>query len=150
MITREPEFFPPPPNLVASLGRHVLFTCRAVGQATLLLAQAVVATRFALTRRARHEIVVQMFVSGIKSLGVITIVEIALARRIRAAGRSLDGRLYLNYAGIRFSRVRNDEPVSTPSRRLDCHRCVRVSLCVLRWVGGVAANSSPKESTRRW
>lgn len=74
MITREPEFFPPPQNAVAGLGRYVLFSCRAVGQAALLLGQAVVAMRFALTRRARHEIIVQMFVSGIKSLGVITIV----------------------------------------------------------------------------
>lgn len=74
MIRREPEYFPPADNLVSQLGRHVLFFCRAVGQGTILLFEALAAVRFALTRRARHEIVVQMFVGGIKSLGVITVV----------------------------------------------------------------------------
>ncbi len=74
MRTREPEYFPPPENFVAQLGRHVLFFSRSVGQGGLLFLQAVLAVRFALTKRARHEIVVQMYVSGIKSLGVITVV----------------------------------------------------------------------------
>ncbi|MBL7076237.1 MAG: ABC transporter permease [Kiritimatiellae bacterium] len=74
MVTREPEYFPPAENFVAQLGRHVLFFCRSVGQGGLLFLQAVLAVRFALTKRAREEIIMQMFVSGIKSLGVITVV----------------------------------------------------------------------------
>ena len=53
-----------------------MFFCRVVGQVTLLLWLAIVSLRFALTRRSRCEIVVQMFVTGIKSLGVITIVAV--------------------------------------------------------------------------
>ena len=76
MVTHEPEYFPPPPNFIAGLGRNVLFSMRAVGRAVLLLSRAVVSMRFALTRRARREIIVQMHVSGIRSLGVITIVAV--------------------------------------------------------------------------
>ncbi|NQU39317.1 MAG: ABC transporter permease [Lentisphaerae bacterium] len=74
MVTREPEYFPPAAGTVAQLGRNVLFFCRSVGQATLLLIHAIGTLRFAFTKRARQEIVMQMFVSGIKSLGVISVV----------------------------------------------------------------------------
>ncbi len=74
MITREPEFFPDPVNAVARIGRRVLFSFRETGRAVLLLAAAVVAMRTMFHKRARHEILVQMFVFGIKSLGVITVV----------------------------------------------------------------------------
>jgi phospholipid/cholesterol/gamma-HCH transport system permease protein len=76
MITREPEYFPPPENPVADVGRKVLFACRAIGQGGLLLAQALAALRYAWQKRARQEIVVQMYVAGIKSLGVITVVAV--------------------------------------------------------------------------
>jgi phospholipid/cholesterol/gamma-HCH transport system permease protein len=74
MITREPEYFPPSANMVGRIGREVLFGCRAAGQAAILLGASVLCLRFAFTRRARREVVVQMFASGIKSLGVITVV----------------------------------------------------------------------------
>ncbi|MBT3294665.1 MAG: ABC transporter permease [Verrucomicrobia bacterium] len=74
MVTREPEYFPPPNSTVAHLGRHVLFFCRAVGQGTLLLWYAIRASRYVLTKRTRDEVVMQMFAYGIKSLGVITVV----------------------------------------------------------------------------
>jgi phospholipid/cholesterol/gamma-HCH transport system permease protein len=74
MITREPEYWPPPRTPVGALGRHAVLGCRSVGIASLLLVQALLSLRHAFTRRARREIVVQMFVAGIKSLGVITIV----------------------------------------------------------------------------
>ncbi len=74
MVTREPEYFPPPNSYVAQLGRHVLFFCRAVGQGTLLLWYGIRASRYVLTKRARDEVVMQMFAYGIKSLGVITVV----------------------------------------------------------------------------
>jgi len=74
MITREPEYFPPPRNLFGDVGRRFVFMCREVGRAVLLLFSAVGALRYMFTKRSRHEILVQMFVFGIKSLAVITIV----------------------------------------------------------------------------
>ena len=76
MITREPEYFPPSLNFIGRIGRHVLFGCRRAGQAVILLALTVASIRYVFTRRARHEVVSQMFVSGIKSLGVITVVAV--------------------------------------------------------------------------
>ena len=76
MITREPEFFPPSRNRFGSVGRGVVFSFRETGQAALLLLSALLAMRDMFTKRSRHEIMVQMFVFGIKSLGVITIVAI--------------------------------------------------------------------------
>ncbi len=74
MITREPEDFPPPRNAVAKLGRSVLFTLRHAGRAMLMLGEALWFLRCALMPRSRREIVLQMYVGGIKSLGVITVV----------------------------------------------------------------------------
>jgi phospholipid/cholesterol/gamma-HCH transport system permease protein len=47
---------------------------RDAGRAILLLAEAVFCLRFMFMRRSRNEIIHQMFVGGIKSLGVITVV----------------------------------------------------------------------------
>lgn len=76
MITREPEYFPPPANLFGSIGRSVMFFCRDVGRATMLLVLSLLAMRHVFTPRARREVVVQMYTSGIKSLGVITVVAV--------------------------------------------------------------------------
>lgn len=76
MITREPEYFPEPPNTVARIGRWVLQGCREFGRATLLLAASVANLRYLYTHRARRETLVQMHVAGIKSLGVITVVAV--------------------------------------------------------------------------
>jgi len=76
MITREPEFFPPSRNAFGNVGRSVVFAFRATGQSTMLLISAIIAMRFMFTKRSRHEILVQMFVFGIKSLGVITVVAV--------------------------------------------------------------------------
>lgn len=76
MITREPEYFPPSLGLLGYIGRKVLFGCREAGLAGIMLMQAVVATRFMFTRRARREIIEQMFMAGIKSLKVITVVAV--------------------------------------------------------------------------
>ncbi len=73
-VTREPEYFPPPENFRAGLGRTVLLTCRESGRALRLLASATLALRFAFTGRTMPGIVQQMFVVGIKSLGVTTVV----------------------------------------------------------------------------
>lgn len=76
MITREPEYYPPPKNLIGKIGREVLFACRDAGRVVMLLLVSLISMRFMFTRRARREIVGQMFISGIKSLGVITVVAV--------------------------------------------------------------------------
>lgn len=76
MITHEPEYFPPSVNTLGRIGRTVLFSCRAMGRATLLLVQSVACLRYVFTRRSRHEVLLQMFRYGIKSLGVITVVAV--------------------------------------------------------------------------
>jgi phospholipid/cholesterol/gamma-HCH transport system permease protein len=74
MITREPDYFEPPLNPFGQFGRKVLLTCRNTGRALIMLAESVLLIRFVLSRRNRHETLFQMFVTGIKSLGVITVV----------------------------------------------------------------------------
>jgi phospholipid/cholesterol/gamma-HCH transport system permease protein len=56
------------------LGRNVLATVRNAGRAVLLLGESIWCLQFILTARSRKEIMHQMFVGGIKSLGVISIV----------------------------------------------------------------------------
>ncbi|HAS82739.1 MAG TPA: ABC transporter permease [Verrucomicrobia bacterium] len=74
MITREPEFFPESRNFVGRFGRSSVLALRETGRAVLLFLSAVAAMRTIFKKRARREIVTQMFVFGIKSLGVITVV----------------------------------------------------------------------------
>ncbi len=76
VITREPEYYPPSLNSFGRIGRNVMFFCRDVGRCAMLLFLAVMNLRYMFTRRSRREITGQMFVSGIKSLGVITVVAI--------------------------------------------------------------------------
>jgi phospholipid/cholesterol/gamma-HCH transport system permease protein len=76
MITREPEYYPSPANALGRVGRQVLMFCRAAGRGFLLLCKTIVALRYMFTARARREIAGQMFVSGIKSLGVMTVVAV--------------------------------------------------------------------------
>jgi phospholipid/cholesterol/gamma-HCH transport system permease protein len=76
MITREPEYFPPPQNLFGKMGRGVVFLFRETGRAIILLMLAVMAMRVMFSKRSRREIFVQMFVFGIKSLGVISVVAV--------------------------------------------------------------------------
>ena len=74
MMNREPEYFPPPIGFFGRVGRRALFACRDAGRVGLLFWMAVLSMRTMFRKRARREIVGQMFVSGIKSLGVITVV----------------------------------------------------------------------------
>lgn len=74
MITHEPEFLPPPSNLRGRLGRSVLLTCRNTGRALLILWEAVLSLRFALSKRSRPVVLQQLYITGIKSLGVISVV----------------------------------------------------------------------------
>ncbi len=73
-VIKEVEYYPPPNNWVGRVGRLAMHACQQTGIATLLLIAAVRSFRHALTSRSRREILGQMYISGIKSLGVITIV----------------------------------------------------------------------------
>ena len=74
MITREPEFLPPPINLRGRLGRVVLLNCRNAGRALLILWEALLSLRFAFNKRSRPVVLHQLYTTGIKSLGVISVV----------------------------------------------------------------------------
>ena len=76
MITREPRYFPPADGFRGRLGRQARVLCRATGLATMLLGEAILSMRYMLKKRARREILGQMFVMGIKSLGVVTVVAV--------------------------------------------------------------------------
>ncbi|MFC1497141.1 MlaE family ABC transporter permease [Verrucomicrobiota bacterium] len=76
MISHEPEYFPPSLGFFGRIGRRVLFWCRSVGRGAILLFYTVMNLRYAFTKRSRREIIGQMFVCGIKSLGVVTIVAV--------------------------------------------------------------------------
>lgn len=73
-LTREPNSIPPSKNALGSLGRAVLQQIRECGRAGLMLVLALYSIRYIFRRRARRETVMQMYVMGIKSLGVITTV----------------------------------------------------------------------------
>ncbi len=76
MITREPEYFPPPSNFFGTMGRSLVFLFRNTGRSMLLFLSAVLAMRYMFVKRSRREIVTQMYVFGIKSLGVISVVAV--------------------------------------------------------------------------
>lgn len=74
MIVQEPDYFDPPLNVFAKIGRTILLSCRNTGRALLMLFEAILLLRYAFSRRNRNEVINQLFVAGIKSLGVITVV----------------------------------------------------------------------------
>lgn len=76
MITREPEYFPPSLNMYGRIGRKALFLCRDAGQALILLFDSIISLQHVFKRRSRIEVIMQMYVFGIKSLGVITVVAV--------------------------------------------------------------------------
>lgn len=59
---------------MARAGRRLLLSVRNTGRALLMLLEGFLQMRTMFRRRARHEILHQMYVGGIKSLGVITVV----------------------------------------------------------------------------
>lgn len=74
MITREPEFHSKALNLRGQLGRAVLTGCRSAGIALLVLWEALLDLRFIFSKRSRLMVLEQLYITGIKSLGVITVV----------------------------------------------------------------------------
>lgn len=74
MITQEPEYLPPPTNWRGRLGRIVLLNSRNAGRALLILWGALLCLRFVFSKRSRESVLHQLYVTGIKSLGVISVV----------------------------------------------------------------------------
>jgi len=75
-ITQEPEFLPPSYNYIGKIGRQVIMSMRKAGRAGLLLLLSLRYLKDAFKKRTRREILGQMYMSGIKSLGVISIVAV--------------------------------------------------------------------------
>lgn len=74
MITREPSFMHEPEGFLARFGRWVLVLCQSVGQAALITLRALAYSVQALSARSRREVSYQMYVTGIRSLGVLSVV----------------------------------------------------------------------------
>ncbi len=74
MIVREPVLRDPPRSAVQRLGRRVFDILAEVGRASMICVGAVAAMRFALTKRARKDIVAQMHFCAVRSLPVVSVV----------------------------------------------------------------------------
>lgn len=74
MITQEPQYKDPPVNWLAAWGRAGLDACRGTGRATLMLLGAMVQVPHMFSKRNRNDVWQQLYVVGIKSLGVISVV----------------------------------------------------------------------------
>ncbi len=74
MITREQQYYEPPANAVAAVGRRVLESLQGTGRALVLLFDAILQVPYALSRKNRADVMQQCFVVGLKSLGVVTVV----------------------------------------------------------------------------
>lgn len=73
-ITREPDYFPPPMNFFGGVGRRILITCRNTGRGLLMAFEALGELPMAFTARTRPDLMRQLYTTGIKSLGVISVV----------------------------------------------------------------------------
>ena len=74
MITREPEFLPPPSNVFAATGRAIVGACRSTGRALVMLLGAAVQLPYMFSKRNRADVFQQLYQVGIKSLGVVSVV----------------------------------------------------------------------------
>jgi len=72
IYTRDPEYFPPTKNFVESAGRSLLLSVRNSGRAVLMLLEAIRYLPACSARR--HEIIRQLYIGGIKSLGAVSVV----------------------------------------------------------------------------
>lgn len=61
-------------NPFAAVGRNILLNLRNAGRAVLMLMEATAYVPLAFSRRSRQDVFYQLYVAGIKSLGVITVV----------------------------------------------------------------------------
>lgn len=102
MITREPLILPPPRNSMQSIGQEVLLVLVEVGRATQICVGAFAYMRHALSKRARREIVMQMYTGGIKSLPVVTVVAVfigmIMALQLGVEARQYNQEMYIGSA----------------------------------------------------
>ncbi|MDA0991756.1 MAG: ABC transporter permease [Verrucomicrobia bacterium] len=116
MITREPQYFPPPHNALGRIGRWLIFFAQATGEGALLLYATFISFRFAFVKRSRRAIVAQMYVAGIKSLGVVTVVALftgmILALQTGIELRKLNQEVYIGSA-VMVSMLREMGPFMT-------------------------------------
>lgn len=73
-ITREPDYFRPPLNYFGDVGRRILVVCRNTGRAVLMLLESLGMLLFMFSRRNWNDVLRQLHVTGVKSLGVISVV----------------------------------------------------------------------------
>ncbi len=73
-VSREPEYFEPTRNVFQDLGRRILQTMRNAGRGLMITGEAFRFFPCVFEKRCRHEVAYQMFNSGIRSLGVISVV----------------------------------------------------------------------------
>ncbi|MDR0993183.1 MAG: ABC transporter permease [Verrucomicrobiota bacterium] len=76
MITREPHIFAPPANVFAALGRAVITACQATGRGMMMLLGSLAQTPHLFSRRNRSDVMEQLYIVGIKSLAVVTVVAV--------------------------------------------------------------------------
>ena len=74
MITRESQNYDPPVNALAALGRRVMESCQGSGRALLMLLSAIVQIPHLFSRKNRADVMQQLYIVGIKSLGIVTVV----------------------------------------------------------------------------
>lgn len=74
MITREPYRCPTCTSLFARWGYQGLFFMQQMGQAVLMTGKAVMYMPLMFGKRNRHEVIYQLFFTGIKSLPVLSVV----------------------------------------------------------------------------
>jgi phospholipid/cholesterol/gamma-HCH transport system permease protein len=68
------EVWQQPVRSFRRLGRLILLACHDMGNALLMTGSAFLYTRSLWRRRARRDVAMQLYITGIKSLGVITVV----------------------------------------------------------------------------
>jgi len=74
MITREPDYFPPVQNAFAAWGRRLLITCRNTGRGGMMLVRSARYVPLMFSKRSWPDVLSQLYTTGIRSLGVITVV----------------------------------------------------------------------------
>ncbi len=93
MITREPLSLPHPETRLQWIGQQVVLLLVELGRATQICLGAFVHMRHAFSRRSRHEILMQMYTGGIKSLAVVTVVALFIGM-IMALQLGIEARRY--------------------------------------------------------
>ena len=73
MITREPQVYDPPANGFASVGRALILAWQGTGRGLTMLLGATAQTPFMFSRKNRADVMNQLYLVGIKSLGVVTV-----------------------------------------------------------------------------